>query len=541
MVAGVAGRASRDTGTLSDVRRWWRATHPGPGVWRRLDTIYTIAISVAILGGLAYGTASSALAQVVTPDALARFGPPAALLGLLVTAQWGAYQGPVVFSVPDVAHLLGAPLPRRGLAWRRLARGLGAGALAGAVLGALLLVGLAGRGRTVATERATALVAAAAELGLLGVGAAWAVERSAQWERAARLAVWPGAALAAALVVAVRSGEPWRTVARWSGPWAWAVQAPAGAAPGQWLTALGALTAAAAVAFAAAVHDAGRCSAERHLRRAEARAGAVAALMLFDARSARRAFDTPPAGGTATTRHARLAWARHAIGARGARPPARALATVWRDGVAAQRTRGRVIEAAVVTASGTVLALLDTDRPAAVLAAMALVYTGAARMLWPLRAELDLTSRARILLRPPLGSVMVAHLLVPSLATAAAAALAAGACAIAGGLGRNGGLAAVLAVLAAPTAVACAAMSARRGGRLPQSVLAGAMAADPSGGGIGVVTWLAWWPAAAAVLGAGPLLIATHDGVAAGVLAAAGAGAVVAALAGSLARGPTAP
>jgi hypothetical protein len=215
MVAGVAGRASRDTGALSDVRRWWRATHPGPGVWRRLDTIYTIAISVAILGGLAYGTASSALAQVVTPDALARFGPPAALLGLLVTAQWGAYQGPVVFSVPDVAHLLGAPLPRRGLAWRRLARGLGAGALAGAVLGALLLVGLAGRGRTVATERATALVAAAAELGLLGVGAAWAVERSAHWERAARLAVWPGAALAAALVVAVRSGEPWRTVARW--------------------------------------------------------------------------------------------------------------------------------------------------------------------------------------------------------------------------------------------------------------------------------------------------------------------------------------
>src|SRR3954447_6570215 len=125
-----AGRAAAG-GALADVRWWWRQTHPGPGVWRRLDTLYMVAISVAILGGLAYGTASAALAQVVTPEAMARFGPAVALLALLVTAQWGAYQGPVVFSVADVAHLLGAPLPRRSLAWRRLVRGLAAGALAG--------------------------------------------------------------------------------------------------------------------------------------------------------------------------------------------------------------------------------------------------------------------------------------------------------------------------------------------------------------------------------------------------------------------------
>ena len=76
---------------LADVRWWWRTQHPGPGLWRRLDVMYTAAISVAILGGWGYGVASSALAQVVTPDAVATYGPSLALLALLVTAQWGAY------------------------------------------------------------------------------------------------------------------------------------------------------------------------------------------------------------------------------------------------------------------------------------------------------------------------------------------------------------------------------------------------------------------------------------------------------------------
>src|SRR3954451_8753401 len=500
-----------------------------------------VAISVAILGGLAYGTASAALAQVVTPEAMARFGPAVALLALLVTAQWGAYQGPVVFSVADVAHLLGAPLPRRSLGWRGLVRALAAGALAGAVVGAVVLIGVAGRGRGVASGRAIALIAGAGELGVLGVAAAWAVERSARWERAARLALWPAAALAVAIVAAVGSGEPWRTAARWSGPWAWAVQGPARAPHAQWVAALAALPAATAAASAAAVSAAGGCSAERHLRRAEARAGAVAALMLFDARSARRAFETAPGADAAAPARARLAWARHALGARGARPAARALATTWRDGVSARRTPARVLEAALVTAAGTVLALLNTDRAAAVLAAGGLLYAGAARMLWRLRAELDLTSRARVLLRPPIGSVMVAHLPVPALTTAAAAALAAAGCAVAGGLGRNGALAAVIAVLAAPATVVCAAMSARRGGRLPQSVLAGAMAADPSGGGLGVLAWLAWWPSVAASLGAGPLLIATRDGLGAGLVAAGAAGAVLVTLVRSLASGPAEP
>ena len=75
----------------------------------------------AILGALAYGTASSALAQVVTPRLARRAAARRSRCSrVLLATHWGAYQGPVVFSVADVALLLGAPLPRRGLAVRRL-------------------------------------------------------------------------------------------------------------------------------------------------------------------------------------------------------------------------------------------------------------------------------------------------------------------------------------------------------------------------------------------------------------------------------------
>ncbi|MGZ6673166.1 MAG: hypothetical protein ACXVFM_12520, partial [Solirubrobacteraceae bacterium] len=56
-----------------------------------------------------------------------------------------------------------------------------------------------------------------------------------------------------------------------------------------------------------------------------------------------------------------------------------------------------------------------------------------------------------------------------------------------------------------PTVVLCAALSSRRGGRVPVSVLAMGSTGDPSGGGI-VVAWLLAWPAVAMVLAALPLI-----------------------------------
>jgi hypothetical protein len=300
------------------------------------------------------------------------------------------------------------------------------------------------------------------------------------------------------------------------------------------VAALAVLTIVTGLAAVLAVRGCGRSPAERHMRRAEARAGAAASLMSFDARSARRAVESAAAGRAPGRGGARLAGVRAAIAAR----RAQSLATVWRDGVAARRTPGRVLEAAVLTAAGTALALLEADRPAGALAGMLLVYAGAARMLWPLRAELDLPGRARVLLRPRLGRVLLAHTVVPAIVAAGAAALAAAGCAVAGALPDGGAVAAVLAVAVAPVAVGCAAMSARRGGRVPQSVLSTAVAADPSGGGIGILAWLAWWPALAAALGAAPLLAVATGGPGAGLAAAAAVGLAGAAIGGSLRRDP---
>jgi hypothetical protein len=485
---------------LRAVRVWWRAGHPPPSLGKRLDRLYTVAIVGAIFGALVYGTASSALAQVVSPHWLGVFGPSLALVALLLAAQWGAYQGPVVFTVADVPFLLGAPLPRRALAIRRMLLSLAVGAGVGAVVAAILLVGLAGEGRGVEIAESAGLVLGLAELATLGVAAAWAVQRSARIERYVRLATWPVVLAGAALAAAAGSE---RKLALWSGPWGWAVQPAAGGARGAALAGLAALTAVTAAAVAGALRDCGGCSAERHLVRAEARAGAIAALTTFDARTARRSLDA--AGGRALRRSA--GDARGLRDLIGPRAP-----IVWRGAVAFIRAPGRVAEATALAAGGIVLCLLDADEILAVPAGMFLVYLGAARLLWPLRAELDVPGRTATLLRQRAGRVLREHALLPALVVALSAALAALGCAVAGALPEHGAAVALAAIAVTPAVTACAGMSARRGGRLPQSLLMTAVAGDPGGGGGTIIAWLAAWPLTAAVLGGLPVLLAAGGG-----------------------------
>jgi hypothetical protein len=503
---GLAVAAARSGGAqrLAAVRRWWRLQHPPPSVRQRLDVAYTTAITAAIVGMLAYGTAISALAEVVTPDRLAMLGPALLLLALVLAMRWGAYHGPVVFTVADVAFLLGAPLPRRGLAARRLVLALAGGAAAGAAVAGMAILGLAGEGRGIAEYRAAGLVAGLAELGVLAVAGAWAVQRSSRWDRAAWRARWP-AALAAAGVAAVSdTGALGRTFALWSGPWGWAVQ-PGTGAGGAWRAALLLLTLVTAVTAVLAVRGCGACSAERHLRRAEGRASAVASLATLDARTARRTLERVGARDAGRP----LVQLRRVRSAR--------LAVAWRDVVAALRAPARVVEAAALAGGGTVLALLAADRPAALAAAAFAVYLGASRMLWPLRAELDVPERARILLRPRLGRILLEHALIPVVVTTTVAALAVAGCAVAG---TPPAAVALLAVAVTPVLTLCAAMSARREGRLPTSVLATAVAVDPSGGAAAVVAWLTFWPALATTLGAVPLIAVTNAGPAVVAMAA---------------------
>jgi hypothetical protein len=451
---------------LADVRAWWRVRHPPPSVAQRLDVAYTTVIVGAIFGAVAYGTAGSALADVLSPERLERFGPPAALIALVLVARWGAFHGPVVFTVPDVAFLLGAPLPRRGLAKRRLALAFACGTAAGALLAGVLLVGLGDTG----TGDAVMLVAALAELGALAVAAAWAVERSASSERAVWLATWP-------------------TIAAAAGVAAWSPDLPT-------VPAVALLSVVTPAAVLQALRTSGHCSAERHLRRAEARQGAIASLGVYDVRTARRSLEA--------ARPTRIRWG----GGRLRRLPVPAVA--WRDAVSALRVPGRVMEALVLSSGAAAVATAESDRPLVVAAAMLVGYLGAARMLWPLRAELDVPDRARVLLRPRTGCILLEHVIVPTSVTVCGAAFGAS---VAAFTGHPDAAVVVMAVVVAPVLTFCAAMSARRGGRLPQSVLATAVASDPSGGGIALLSWLTWWPCLAVVVGAASLAL-TENGAA---------------------------
>ena len=136
-----------------------------------------------------------------------------------------------------------------------------------------------------------------------------------------------------------------------------------------------------------------------------------------------------------------------------------------------------------------------------------IVYFGASRLLWPLRSDLDTPARVRVLLRPRIGRVLLAHTLIPVVVTTSAAVVGVAGCALAGALPEHGA-ATLLTVAGVPMVTCCAAMAARRGGRLPPSVLATAVAADPSGGGVAVVSWLAWWPSVAVIAGLIPIALA---------------------------------
>jgi hypothetical protein len=485
---------------IREIRAFWRTVQAPPSLLKRLEPFYYIFITLAIGGPFVYGTASEALAEVATPRTVATWGPSLALVGLLALVRWGAVQGPVVFSIADVAQLLGAPLRRGELVLGRLIRGLVAGAGAAAVIAAIVVVGVAGHHRGVDAERAGAFIVAIALLGLLGVAGASLVAGSARWDRATRRASWPVFVAAAALVVASGSGSTGRHVALWCGPWGWAVQ-PLAPGADAWPGALGLMAVAAALVVVLAVARRGRCSTERHMLRAEARGGAVAALYSMNARYVRRSLSSVNAG-PAAGRGARL------------KPPrSPRLAVVWRDAVAVLATPQRLGETLVLAAGGTAICLINAEHPAAVAGGALAVYVGASRLLEPLRAETDQPGRTRVLLRARMGHVLSQHAIVPAVVVLAGAVVASAVCAVAGALPPHGAAAALLAVAVTPAVTLCAALSSRRGGQLPPSLLS-VTYGDQTGMSAGIIVgWIVAFPALAIVLGTLPVSVVAHYGL----------------------------
>jgi hypothetical protein len=319
----------------------------------------------------------------------------------------------------------------------------------------LVVVGVAGHHRGVDPVHAAGFVVALAILGLLGVAGAALVAGSERVDRATRRAAWPAVAAAAVLVALADSSAAGRHVALWSGPWGWAVQPLAGAAAA-WPVAVVLLIALTAAITTLAVRRRGATPTERHLVRAEARGGAVAALYSMNAHYVRRSLTAVSSGPVTARRAHRL------------RPPrSPRLAVAWRDAIAALAVRQRLGEALALAAGGTAVCLVNAAHPVAVGAGALAIYAGASRLLEPLRAEIDQPWRVRVLLRAPIGRVLVQHTLVPLVVVVTGALLAVAGCTAAGALPDDGAAAALLALLATPSITLCAALSSRRGGSSP--------------------------------------------------------------------------
>jgi hypothetical protein len=472
----------------ADVRGFWRGVQDPPGILKRLEPVYYVFITLAIFGPIVYGTVSQALADLATQRAVTVWGPALALAGLLAVARWGAVQGPVVFSVPDVAHLLGAPLRRADLALGRMLRALALAAGGGAVLAGLVLIGVAGDHRGIAAGRAAGFVVALALLMVLGVALAGLVQASARWDRATRLLGWPLLALAAGLVVlAGDAGSTGRRVALWCGPWGWAI-APLEHAARAWPLALVLLAVVTAATTLLALARRGTTPTERHFVRAEARAGALAAVYSMNARYVRRSLSSV---GARPARAPRLLGVLR-------RPRDERWAVPWRDAAALLAAPQRLGEALVLALLGASIALINGAHPAGTGLGALLLFGAASRILEPLRAETDQPSRARLIYVAPITRVLVAHAIVPMVVVAGGALVAALGVAAAGALPAHGATAAVLLVLVTPPVTLCAALSSRRGGQLSPSVMATAMN-DQTGAMLAVaLLWVILFPVIAA-------------------------------------------
>ncbi len=142
------------------------------------------------------------------------------------------------------------------------------------------------------------------------------------------------------------------------------------------------------------------------------------------------------------------------------------------------------------------------------------IYAGASRLLEPLRAETDQPGRVRVLLRAPIGKVLVQHAIVPLVVVVIGALLRDRRL-------RRGGRAArprrrrraARRRSPPPRSRSAPRSSSRRGGQLPPSLLA-ATYGDTSGMSVGLILgWIVVCPLLAVVLGTLPVSVVVHYGL----------------------------
>ena len=285
--AGIAV-SQASAATLEFVRQRRRAHRLPQQRSDRFTGLYTVGLYSAIGAWLGFqalrqSPTRGGSSTWLTDGGLARVATVALLLGLLAALRYATWQGPVVFSAPDV-QFLSARRPRAELVRIRLARGLLFGAGVGAALGLVAFVLLEAELGVAAWPLLAAALLGPMALGVLAAALGWLVESSSATARAVLRASPVVLAVAA---VAWLGGATAATVDPWSGPWGWAVGPLVAAAGGHepgWPVQAVLLAVIVLAAVLAAWLRAGRITTEELERRAGTRAGLGASLLMGDPR-----------------------------------------------------------------------------------------------------------------------------------------------------------------------------------------------------------------------------------------------------------------
>jgi Family of unknown function (DUF6297) len=485
--------------TLGFLRRRRRGHRSPQQRSDRFTGLYTVGLYTAIgawvsFQALRQSPARGGSAAWLAGGGLARAGTVALLLGLLAALRYATWQGPVVFSAPDLQFLLGSPLPRAELVRVRLSRGLVLGAAAGAALGLAVFVLLEAELAVPAWPLLAAALLGPATFGVLAAALGWLVESS---RATARVVLSASPLVLAAVAAAWLGGAIAASVDPWSGPWGWAagpLVAAAGGRDAGWpfqAVLLAVLTLAAVVA---AWRTAARVSLEELERRAGTRAGLGASMFMADPR------------GAALLRHQAV---RSLVGVRrlGLRHPRhRWLALPWRDGLSLLRAPGRVGWALVLCGSGMLAAAVAPDRRLLTACAVVVAYLGAAQLVEPLRGEADQPDASRQL---PWrwGDLILLHTVTPILVLTVIGLAATVALALAGLVPVPAlGMAAAACLPVAAALVWSAAIAGQRG-RLGLDQFLTASAMGELAGPIYLLRWFATGPLVALAALLGPILI----------------------------------
>jgi len=496
-----------------------RALHPGRSWGAFAQTIYTAAFAfglAVVLFWSLWKRVAYYLVDVASPYHIF-WGAAAVALILLAAVRYSTLQGFVTYSEADCLFLLSAPVPRRELIRPRLRRVTLALAVGGAIIG--LLASLASGGLAAGAGRMAEGAVAGAALGIIIVAAGWHVQRlPAALTWVLRLTI-PALGLVALLALADRRGGTAHLAMLWSGPWGWGLLSLGSSNWASGLAGVLLLCALATTGWASVRRSAGDAAVEGFLARAQTRSQMVAAVYAFDARSV-----------MLTTRRP---WAERWRARLRFRPPRRPdLAVPWHGSLVLLRSPLRLGWGIVLAGAGALLLAAQPGRTGASWAGAVALYLSASSLAEPLRLEVDRAATSATLLPWRFGKILQMHCLVPVtilLTTGLIATMVGWAAGFVEA--RTVWALAILAVPLVSVVVLAAALSSRRGGRLPQQMLLMG-AGDSTGLTVFVlVGWIFGWAIfAVAAVALTALVLARPSALLQAVLLVAGLLGVVAAM-----------